>query len=186
MASPEPRVSEQLKATPRYRDFFSKAFPGDRDPVTLENVQKAIAVFEATLITPDAPFDRFLKGETNALSSTALRLFMDKGCANCHNGINIGGGMYAPFGVVEQPGADILPPNDKGRFTVTKTANDECLQGADPSEHCSDGAVFSQRSGLGSASGGCSYGGKSARHPTQRRGGRQDHGFPGKFDRGAA
>ena len=33
--------------------------------------------------------------------------------------------MYAPFGVVQKPGADILPPNDKGRFAVTKTASDE-------------------------------------------------------------
>jgi cytochrome c peroxidase len=42
-----------------------------------------------------------------------------------NNGINVGGGMYAPFGVVEKPGADVLPPTDKGRFTVTKTASDE-------------------------------------------------------------
>jgi cytochrome c peroxidase len=33
--------------------------------------------------------------------------------------------MYAPFGVVEKPGADFLPPTDKGRFKVTKTASDE-------------------------------------------------------------
>jgi cytochrome c peroxidase len=128
MASPEPHVSEQLKGTPGYRDAFSKAFPQDSDPVTLGNVQKAIAVFEATLITPNAPFDRFLKGDMNALSSIekqGLKLFIDKGCATCHNGINIGGGMYAPFGVVEQPGAEILPPTDKGRFAVTKTASDE-------------------------------------------------------------
>ena len=54
-----------------------------------------------------------------------LKLFVEKGCSNCHNGINIGGSMYAPFGVVEKPGADILPPADKGRFQVTKTAEDE-------------------------------------------------------------
>jgi hypothetical protein len=50
---------------------------------------------------------------------------MDKGCSACHNGINIGGGMYAPFGVVEKPGAELLPPADKGRFMVTKTPSDE-------------------------------------------------------------
>ena len=50
---------------------------------------------------------------------------MDNGCSGCHNGINVGGGMYAPFGVVERPGAEILPPNDKGRFQVTKTVEDE-------------------------------------------------------------
>jgi cytochrome c peroxidase len=128
MASPEPHVAEQLRGTPGYRDAFAKAFPGEPDPVTLGNAQKAIAVFEATLITPDAPFDRFLKGEVNALSPTqkeGLTLFMDRGCASCHNGINLGGGMYAPFGVVEKPGANILPVADKGRFMVTKTASDE-------------------------------------------------------------
>ncbi len=128
MASPALHVSEQLKGTPGYRDAFAEAFPGKPDPITLGNVQKAIAVFEATLITPNAPFDRFLKGEASALSPAqkeGLTLFMDRGCASCHNGINVGGSMYAPFGVVEKPGAEILPPADKGRFVVTKTASDE-------------------------------------------------------------
>ena len=128
MASPELHVSEQLKGTPGYRGAFAAAFPGEPEPITLGNVQKAISVFEATLITPNAPFDRFLKGEANALSAAqkeGLTLFMDRGCASCHNGINVGEGIYAAFGVVEKPGADILPPGDKGRFIVTKTASDE-------------------------------------------------------------
>ena len=128
MASPEPHVAEQLQGTPGYREAFDKAFSGEPSPITLGNVQKAIAVFEATLITPNAPFDRFLKGDQSALSAVqkeGLALFIDRGCATCHNGINVGGGMYAPFGVVEKPGADILPLADKGRFTVTKTASDE-------------------------------------------------------------
>ena len=128
MASPEAHVAEQLKGIPGYREAFERAFPGESSPITLGNVQKAIAAFEATLITPNAPLDRFLRGDTNALSPTqkeGLALFIDRGCASCHNGINVGGGMYAPFGVVEKPGADILPPTDKGRFTVTKTASDE-------------------------------------------------------------
>jgi cytochrome c peroxidase len=69
-----------------------------------------------------------LRGDENALTSEqkeGLKLFIDTGCAACHSGINVGGQMYAPFGVVEKPGADILPPNDKGRFAVTKTASDE-------------------------------------------------------------
>jgi len=85
-------------------------------------------VFEATLITPDSPFDRFLKGDTNALSAAqtqGLALFIDHGCSTCHNGINVGGGIYAPFGVVEKPGANFLPPDDKGRLMITKTASDE-------------------------------------------------------------
>jgi cytochrome c peroxidase len=89
---------------------------------------EAIAVFDASLITPNAPFDKFLNGDASALTSTqkqGLRLFIEKGCATCHNGINVGGGMYSPFGVVENPGAELLPPGDKGRFSVTKSASDE-------------------------------------------------------------
>ena len=128
MASPIAHVAEQLAATPGYFTAFKTAFPGAANPVTLENAQRAIAVFEATLITPNAPFDKYLKGDTAALNATqksGLKLFMDKGCAACHNGINVGGGRYAPFGVVEKPGASFLPPGDKGRFMVTKTASDE-------------------------------------------------------------
>ncbi len=128
MASPAAHVTEQLNGIPGYHDAFAKAFPGESDPVTLANAQKAIAVFEATLITPNAPFDRFLRGDAAALSPAekeGLALFMDKGCAACHNGINLGGGMYAPFGVITKPGASLLPPGDKGRFMVTKTPGDE-------------------------------------------------------------
>ena len=94
--------------------------------------------FEATLITPNAPFDRFLEGDRNALSAkqqAGLALFMEKGCSSCHNGINIGGGMYAPFGVVEKPGAEFLPPGDKGRFMVTKTPSDEYVFRSRPAEY---------------------------------------------------
>ena len=128
MASPKAHVGEQLAAIPGYVASFKAAFASDANPVTLANAQKAIAVFEATLITPNAPFDRYLKGDAAALTSqqkSGLAAFIDKGCAACHNGINVGGGMYAPFGTVETPGAELLPPNDKGRFAVTKTASDE-------------------------------------------------------------
>ena len=128
MASPAPHVAEQLKGIPGYAPEFASAFPGDVDAITLPHVQQAIALFEATLITPNAPFDKFLQGDNNAISPVqkeGLALFTGKGCSACHNGINIGGGSYAPFGVVEKPGADFLPAADKGRFMVTKTAGDE-------------------------------------------------------------
>ncbi len=128
MASPTAHVAEQIRGIPGYRDAFARAFPGEADPITLANMQKAIAAFEATLITPNAPFDRFLRGKSDALSAKqkeGLALFMNKGCASCHNGINLGGSMYAPFGVVEKPGAELLPATDKGRFMITKTPSDE-------------------------------------------------------------
>jgi len=128
MASPPEHIVEQLAAIPGYVAAFKTAFPGESQPLTLANAQKAIALFEAALITPNAPFDKYLSGDASALTSSqkeGLQLFMGKGCATCHNGINLGGGMYAPFGVVENPGAELLPPDDKGRFTVTKSASDE-------------------------------------------------------------
>lgn len=128
MASPKEHVGEQLVAIPGYVAAFKAAFPGDVKPVTLANAQKAIALFEATLITPNAPFDKYLKGDAAALTATqkeGLQLFISKGCAACHNGINVGGGMYAPFGVVENPGADFLPSSDKGRLAVTKSVSDQ-------------------------------------------------------------
>ena len=128
MASPPHHVVEQLAGIPGYVTAFKAAFPGDAQPVTQGNVEKAIAVFEAGLITPNAPFDRYLKGDASALSDKqqeGLRLFMNKGCSACHNGINLGGGMYARFGVVENPGAELLPRIDKGRLTVTRSVSDE-------------------------------------------------------------
>lgn len=128
MASPEPHIVEQLKGIAGYQALFAKAFPGESDPITLPNAQKAIAVFEATLLTPNAPFDRYLAGQADALTpeqKQGLTVFMDKGCSSCHNGVNVGGGQYAPFGVASKPGAELLPPTDKGRFQVTRSPGDE-------------------------------------------------------------
>lgn len=127
MASTKTDVVALLKTIPGYGAAFAQAFPGEPAPVKLENAQKAIALFEATLITPNAAFDRYLRGETDALTEkqkAGLALFMGKGCADCHNGLNVGGGMYARFGLASEPGPDLLPPDDKGRATVTKEQDD--------------------------------------------------------------
>lgn len=119
---------DQLKGIPGYVEAFKKAFPREADPIVYDNIGKAIAVFEAILTTPDAPFDRWLRGDDNALTATqkqGLKIFVEKGCASCHNGINVGGGMYAPFGVVGKPGWEYLPPDDRGRFVVTKSVSDD-------------------------------------------------------------
>lgn len=122
------RAVATLQSIPEYVERFSTVFAGDEDPVTFENMAAAIEAFEATLLTPDSRFDQYLKGNGRALGAMekqGLRLFMDKGCSACHGGVNVGGAGYYPFGVVEKPGADILPPEDKGRFAVTQTASDE-------------------------------------------------------------
>lgn len=134
MANTPDAVVITLKSMPQYSEWFEQAFPGEADPVTFDNMAKAIEAYEATLITP-APFDAYLNGDENALTADqkeGLALFMGKGCAACHNGVNVGGHGYYPFGVVERPGADILPTTDKGRFAVTKTATDEYVFRASP------------------------------------------------------
>jgi cytochrome c peroxidase len=128
LALPVDRITAELAAIPGYQAAFRAAFPADPAPVSFANAWQAIAVFQATLITPNAPFDRFLRGDRSALSATqrdGLRLFIDKGCAECHDGVNLGGNRYAPFGILERPGADLLPREDKGRFMVSGTAGDQ-------------------------------------------------------------
>ncbi|WP_246696209.1 cytochrome-c peroxidase [Mesorhizobium sp. SARCC-RB16n] len=128
MGSTPEHAVEQLKGIPGYVEAFRKAFPDEIDPLDFVNLKKAIAVFEATLTTPDGPFDMYLKGDEKALTmqeKKGLRLFIDKGCSSCHNGINVGGGMYAAFGAVEKPGRDFLPPDDEGRKRVTGRMDDQ-------------------------------------------------------------
>lgn len=126
-SNPE-RVVRTLKSMPEYVELLVKAFPDEADPVTFDNMARAIEAFEATLLTPGSRFDRYLDGEAAALrerGKEGLELFMEKGCAGCHSGLNVGGSGYFPFGVVEKPDADILPREDKGRFAVTRTPGDE-------------------------------------------------------------
>lgn len=134
MANTPEQVVVTLKSMPAYVEWFKGAFPDEADPVSFDNMAKAIEAFEATLITP-APFDSYLNGDDAALTDVqkqGLALFMDKGCSGCHNGVNVGGHGYYPFGVVEQPGGDVLPEGDKGRFSVTKTADDSYVFRASP------------------------------------------------------
>jgi cytochrome c peroxidase len=121
-------IVERLKGIPAYVEAFKRAFPAESDPIVYDNIGRAIAVFEATLITPDAPFDLWLNGDDNALSQdqkAGLKIFIDKGCSNCHNGVNIGGGTFARFGVAQSPGSELLPSDDWGRFAVTKNVADK-------------------------------------------------------------
>lgn len=128
MNSNQARTIATLKSIPEYVARFEKSFPGQADAVTFENMAKAIEAFEATLLTPQSRFDRYLTGDEQALTAPekqGLSLFLAKGCVTCHQGVNLGGTGYFPFGVVEKPGAEILPPEDKGRFAVTRTASDQ-------------------------------------------------------------
>lgn len=134
MANTPDNVVATLNSMPQYIEWFETAFKGEDDPVTFDNFAKAIEAFEATLITP-APFDAWLNGDDGAMTElqlAGLNQFMELGCSACHSGVNVGGHGYYPFGLIEKPGADILPLGDKGRFAVTETVDDEYVFRAAP------------------------------------------------------
>ncbi len=144
MANTPLQVIATLNSMPDYVAWFKAAFPGEADPVTFDNFAKAIEAFEATLVTP-APFDAYLNGDDQAMSDEArkgLALFIDKGCASCHTGINVGGEGYYPFGLVERPGADVLPEGDRGRFAVTNTVDDTYVFRAAPLRNVAQTAPY--------------------------------------------
>jgi cytochrome c peroxidase len=124
--SPE-QVIKTLKSMPGYVAMFKKVFGDAADPVTFDNMAKAIEAFEATLLTPDSRFDNYLAGDEKALSARekeGLQLYMNKGCGACHGGVNMGGSGYFPFGVVEKPKEEITA-GDMGRFKFTGSKSDE-------------------------------------------------------------
>ncbi|MFN0317126.1 MAG: cytochrome-c peroxidase [Burkholderiales bacterium] len=123
----------KLRAIPGYRPLFEKAFPGEAEPITAANWSKAIGAYERTLLTP-APFDRYLKGDTNALDKQArqgLDKFMALGCSGCHGGVLVGGQMYQKFGITADywtltgsQEIELFKGRDKGRFQDTKNDAD--------------------------------------------------------------
>ncbi len=128
-------VEATLRSMPTYVKDFEAAFPNESQPVSFDNMAKAIEAFEATLVTPNARFDRFLAGNDAALNDEekkGLRLFLDKGCVSCHNGPNLGGTAYFSFGVAKAPTEELRPAADKGRSAVTKSAADDFVFRAAP------------------------------------------------------
>ncbi len=121
------QVIKTLNSMTGYVTLFKKVFPDSPDPVSFDNMAKAIEAFEATLLTPDSPFDRFITGDVQALTARekeGLQLYINKGCAGCHGGINMGGSGYFPFGVVEKPQEEITA-GDLGRFKFTGVKADQ-------------------------------------------------------------
>lgn len=91
-----------LRSIPQYRARFQQLFGADK--IDIGMVTTAIAAFEETLVTPNSRFDKWLKGDKQALSQTELggyKLFKDSGCTSCHNGATVGGGSFQKFGIYE-------------------------------------------------------------------------------------
>ncbi len=122
MAMPnDKKVVAVLKSIPGYVDAFKAAFPGSKDPITYDNMARAIGVFERGLTTPSR-FDKFIAGDKAALSDaekTGLNTFAALGCTTCHNGPAVGGSSFQKLGLVKP-----YETKDVGRFAVTKDEAD--------------------------------------------------------------
>jgi cytochrome c peroxidase len=106
-------VVARLKAITEYQALFSKAF-GTKDAVNESNLGKALATFQRSLVANHSPFDRYMRGDENAMTATQLRgmrRFQRVGCANCHNGP-----MFSDYKahVLSVPDNIKLPESDRG------------------------------------------------------------------------
>ena len=126
MAMPDSaRVVQELRALPAYRAMFAAAFPIEAEPVTYDNIGRAIGAFERRLVTPSR-WDRYLAGDRTALTPAEVqgfRTFVDAGCGSCHFGAYVGGTTYQKLGLVHAWGTE----SDPGRFGATHLAADRMV-----------------------------------------------------------
>jgi len=116
-----PGIVARLQDDPSYEASFSALYTVG---ITAETVKDAIAAFERSLTTPDSPFDRYLRGEADALTADELHgydLFKQYGCVSCHQGAGVGGNMFQTIGILGDYLADRgeITDFDRGRYNVT-------------------------------------------------------------------
>jgi cytochrome c peroxidase len=116
----------KLRADAAYRKAFLATY-GDRPEAA--HVVDALATYERSLLTPDARFDRYLRGEPGVLEAEELQgyeLFKTYGCIACHQGVNVGGNLFQRFGIFYDPFSPRHPVSaaDLGRLTITGNETD--------------------------------------------------------------
>lgn len=129
-------VMTRLKSIDGYQALFNKAF-GNKD-MTIDQAAKAIAAYERTLITPNSAYDKFVKGNKNALTAQqqkGMKLFAEVGCASCHSGpafngqhgVEIGTPVLMKFPTFTANNSYVAEYDlmaDKGRENVTGKKSD--------------------------------------------------------------
>lgn len=120
-------INKLDKDTVLKQDFnlvYPEGFTGD-------TITDAIAEFEKTLITPNSPFDNWLRGDENALTvqqKHGYELFKENKCATCHGGVILGGRSFEPLGLKKDFEFGELSPADIGRMNVTSNERDKLRQ----------------------------------------------------------
>ena len=121
-----PRIIEKLEQDNAYVEAFRQIYS---DGITADNIRDAIATFERSLITVNSRFDRYLKGDNQAITDeekAGYRLFKTYGCVACHQGSNVGGNLFMKLGIFGDYIADRGNPTqaDLGRFNITNDERD--------------------------------------------------------------
>ena len=120
-------IIAKLSADKALTKQFLEVYP---DGWSQENITNAIEEFERTLITPNSPFDKYLRGDDAAITAQAKRgyeLFKEYNCATCHVGVNLGGESYELMGLREHYFAARgleMTEEDNGRFKQTQQERD--------------------------------------------------------------
>ncbi len=129
---------DRVRAIPGYKPYFERAFGSD-NPMTVDNAAKAVAAFERTIITPNSPYDRFVKGDSSALDEQqqrGMKAFAATGCTSCHSGaafsgpsMAAGSGFFMKFPTFEDNAyvSKYQFLKDQGRFDVTGKDADKHL-----------------------------------------------------------
>lgn len=123
MNSNFPEIIKKLESQPFYINQFAKVY---KSGITEENIKDAIVEFEKSLTTPNSKFDKYLRGDENALSEnekTGYELFKSYGCISCHNGTNLGGNLYQKIGIISPYYKE--ETNNLGRYNITKKDDDK-------------------------------------------------------------
>lgn len=125
MGSSWEEVTAKLREDEKYQALFQRVYESG---ITPANITEAIAAFERSLATPNARFDRHLRGEKGAISGDeheGYRRFVSHGCVSCHQGAAVGGNMFQRFGVMSDyfKGRPLIKA-DQGRFNFTGLEED--------------------------------------------------------------
>ena len=121
------KLSARLNAQADYAELFKSVFGV---PANAKNIGEAIVAFERSLVTPNARFDKYLRGDKTAITEDEQRgyqKFKAYGCIACHQGVNVGGNMFQVFGVMGDyfKKRGNVTPADLGRFNQTKDEADK-------------------------------------------------------------
>lgn len=115
-------IGELVTALEHSRDYqqaFALAYPQESSPISGENIAKAIASFERTLLATNSAFDHYMAGDKSALSASAIRgiqAFNESGCLACHFGANFAGPAPGPALKMGDGFYELFPNNLGSRF----------------------------------------------------------------------